>query len=224
MFFNLSIQTGQIPWQWNTSHITPIYKKSSKNLTQNYRPIALTSVLCRILEKIICNHVIHHLLNNSLLSSCQHGFLPHRSTVTQLLSTLNNWISGHSTNKTIHVIYTDLSKAFDRVSHEKLLEVILSYGINGNLFRWLKSFLTERVQQVIIEQSKSSPLEVTSGVPQGSVIGPLLFLLYIDDITKLGTENTTINLFADDAKVFSSDSKDLQNVLDQVCIFLRLDK
>jgi hypothetical protein len=219
MLFNLSMETGMLPRQWKTSIISPIYKKGSKNLPCNYRPIALTSVLCRVFEKIICDHILYHLFTYDLISRNQHGFLPRRSTITQLISATNDWINAYTSKETTSVVYTDLAKAFDRVSHPKLLQVIRSYGITGTLLKWIKSFLIGREQRVVIGKNYSKPLDVRSGVPQGSVVGPLFFLLYIDDITKVPS-NSKICLFADDTKMYATNSVDMQIDLDAITLFL----
>ena len=221
LFFNLSINTAQIPWQWKFSIITPVHKKGSKNLANNYRPIALTSVICRILEKIISLDIIEHLNLHNLISKNQHGFLPRRSSSTQLLEALNDWLNSCNNKQSVNVVYTDLSKAFDKVSHPKLMEVIKSYGICGNTYNWLQTYLTNRLQSVVLKEYISESLPVTSGVPQGSVIGPLLFLMYIDDISKVCSEKSIVSLFADDAKIHSSDAADLQESLDHMSHFFR---
>ena len=204
MFFQLSINTSTTPWQWRTAFIIPVYKKAARNNPLNYRPISLTSSVCRLLEKIICTFLLDHLFSKNLLSTNQHGFLPRRSSSTQLLSALNDWHASLNSDEPVSVIYTDLAKAFDKVSHVKLLEVVKSYGIEGNLYNWIKSFLSDRKQHVSIKQSISESRDVLSGVPQGSVMGPLLFLMYIDDVSKLASANTSICLFADDTKVYST--------------------
>ena len=219
LFYNLSLQTCQIPWQWKTAYITPVFKKGDRTCPRNYRPISQTSVLCRLLEKIISGNILDHLYNNDLLSHEQHGFLPRRSTTTQLLKTLNDWQDSFYTGDTVDIIYTDLAKAFDKVSHPKLLEVIKSYGITGTLYEWIRSFLTGRKQVVTIKQSFSSPLEVKSGVPQGSVIGPLLFIIYFDDLSRISSAATKVSMYADDAKVYSINPLSLQNDLDAMCRF-----
>jgi hypothetical protein len=221
LFYNLSLQTCQIPRQWKTAHITPVFKKGNRSCPKNYRPISQTSVLCRLLEKIISGNILDHLYKNNLLSQEQHGFLPRRSTTTQLLKTLNTWQNSFYANDTVDVIYTDLAKAFDKVSHPKLLEVIRSYGITGVLYEWIKSFLLKRDQVVTIKQSCSKPLEVKSEVPQGSVIGPLLFILYIDDLSSIKSAETEVSMFADDAKLFSSNPHSLQNDLGNLCRFFK---
>ena len=213
LLFNLSLQSGKVPSQWKCSLICPIHKKGTKSSAENYRPVSLTSSICRLLEKIICEALLHHLMTNNLLSSEQHGFLPGRSTTTQLLTALNDWNDLYYSNNTVSVVYTDLRKAFDKVSLPKLLTVLHSYGVRGELLKWFNMFLTNRTQHVTLNQCISQPLPVTSGVPQGSVVGPLLFLLYIDDITTLKTAKSKLSLFADDTKVYSTDVMDLQSTL-----------
>ena len=220
MLFNLSMQTGTLPRQWKTSVISPIYKKGSKNLPSNYRPISLTSVICRVFEKIISNHILNHLLINQLISNNQHGFLPRRSTITQLLDATNDWINSYTSNETLSVVYTDLAKAFDTVSHPKLLEILKTYGIDGKLLNWIESFLVGRKQQVSVGKNLSKFLEILSGVPQGSVIGPLFFLIFIDDITTTST-HSKICLFADDTKIYSTNPVYLQKDLDELDLFFK---
>ena len=157
----------------------------------------------------------------NLISPNQHGFVPGRSTVTQLLSTINEWRHSYISNKTTNIVYTDLSKAFDKVSHSKLLKVLTSYGIGGNLHHWVTNFLTDRTQRVTIKGTLSDSLNVLSGVPQGSVLGPIHFLIYIDDVTKTCSINSTIALFADDAKIFSNIPEDLQSSLHSMDMFFK---
>ena len=221
LLYNLSIQTNQIPSQWKTAIITPVFKKGSRNRAINYRPISLTSAICRILEHILHAHLLNHLYDNNLISLNQHGFLPKRSTITQLLDATNKWKIAYEANRTTYAVYTNLSKAFDKVCHSKLLTVIESFGISGTILDWIRNFLAERIHKVTIGEAESCPMSVLSGVPQGSVIGPLMFLLYIDDISMLCSEKTSICLFADDTKLFSSDPKDLQKSLNAVSTFLK---
>jgi hypothetical protein len=222
LLFNLSLESNEIPLQWKTAIISPIHKKGSKHCPNNYRPISLTSVICRLFENILCSNLLNHLYVNNLLSSSQHGFLPLCSTTTQLLQTLNEWTQAFYAKMEVNVIYTDLAKAFDKVSHPKLFEVIKSYGIDGNILKWITTFLIGRTQRVRINSSFSNPLPVRSGVPQGSVVGPLLFLLYIDDISSISTDTTAVSLYADDMKIYSLDATELQRSLNMACSFLRI--
>ena len=222
--FNLFLRLHFVPSQWKISQIIPIHKKSNKSLPNNYRPIALTSSFSRIFESILHSKILSHLLYNSLISPAQFGFVPGKSSCSQLLSTVNEWFQALSTNPSVNVIYTDIAKAFDSVSHAKLSLVIESYGISFDTSNWLKEFLTDRQQQVCIGTSFSSLLPVLSGVPQGSVIGPLLFLLFFDDITKTVPQvqgSSGVKLFADDTKLYASNPNDLQIYTDHMSSWLK---
>ena len=221
LLFNLSLSSNEIPLQWKTALVSAIHKKGSKHSPNNYRPISLTSVICRLFENILCSNLLNHLSVNDLLSSSQHGFLPLCSTTTQLLQALNEWTQAFYEKTDVNVIYTDLAKAFDKVSHPKLFEVVKSYGIDGSVIKWIVNFLTGRTQRVCVNRAISKPLPVLSGVPQGSVVGPLLFLLFIDDISRISTETTAVSLFADDMKIYSSDPIDLQRALNRACSFFK---
>ena len=221
MFFQLSISTGCLPTQWKTATIIPIHKKSSKDKAKNYRPISMTSSLCRLLESVIKDDVIHYLVSNNLISDNQQGFLPKRGTTTQLLKTLNDWTLSLEKKQEVNVIYTDFAKAFDRVSHKKLSETLCSYGIGGDLINWINEFLSGRTQQVEIEGIFSSSLDVISGVPQGSVLGPLLFILFIDYIQHCCSKECKIGLYADDSKIYSHQPKSLQDSLGRLDNFIK---
>ena len=218
-FYNLSLQTGQLPCQWKTAKITPVFKGGDRSCPQNHRPISQTSVLCRLLEKIIARNIHQHLITHDLISNVQHAFLPGRSTISQLLKTIGQWKNTFCANGNVDVIYTDLAKAFDKVSHPKLLEVVQSYGITGNLYNWIRSFLSHRKQTVSIGVSLSDSLSVQSGVPQGSVIGPLLFILFIDDLSRIDLLGSKLSMYADDVKVYSSNPNFLQSDLNAVVNF-----
>ena len=223
--FNLSLNLGVIPSQWRSAIIVPIHKKGSRDLPCNYRPISLTCVLCHTLEYIIAEILRSHLHSFNLLSSNQFGFLPSRSTCSQLLTVLNNWFCNYDSNITTDVVYTDIAKAFDSVSHSKLISVLNSYGIQCNVLNWIRSFLSNRVQKVCVNGSFSDTLPVISGVPQGSVLGPLLFVIYIDDIVNLVHTSSSANtsdvfLYADDAKLFSHNVAQLKCDLDNLASWL----
>ena len=176
-------------------------KKGDRSDPSNYRPISLTCVACKIMESIIKDVGMTYLLENNLLSNCQFGFVSGRSVQLQLLSLLNHWTDILDSGHTIYVIYLDFKKAFDSVPHMRILSKLHSYGSRDPLLGWLKSFLIGRCQRVCVHDTVSLWHNVTSGIPQGSVLGPVLFLLYINDLPDNVTSN--VYMFADDTKIYS---------------------
>ena len=199
----------------------PLFKKGDKSKPENYRPISLTSITCKLLEHIIHSNIMDHLENSNTLNDIQHGFRQKRSCETQLITTINDFSNCLNTKGQIDSILLDFSKAFDKVDHKGLILKLRAYGIKGNLLNWIQSFLLGRTQTVIVEGSESTQIAVKSGVPQGTVLGPLLFLIYINDIDKCLTNGTKLRLFADDSFLYrtinnQNDVQILQNDLNSL--------
>ena len=150
-------------------------KKGEKCKASNYRPVSLTSICCKIQEHVITSNVLNHLDDYKILTDCQHGFRARRSCETQLLTLAQELLEGLDKKHQNDLIILDFSKAFDRVPHERLLRKLDHYGIRGSTHNWIKGFLTDRTQQVLVEGAASENIPVISGVPQGTVLGPLLF-------------------------------------------------
>ena len=219
LLFNKTLETGDIPTDWKRANISSIFKKGAKKRAENYRPISLTSIVCKLMEKFIKQAILDYLLENDLLSKKQHGFISGRSTVTQLLHYLDDCIGEISDGSVVDAIYLDFSKAFDTVPHLRLMSKLESYGITGKVKQWVESFLTGRSQTVMVNNDESLPAPVISGIPQGSVLGPLLFVIYINDLPEI--VNSNVYLFADDTKVMRKvtsmeDAKALQRDLDKL--------
>ena len=216
--FNLSLDQGKVPGLWKKALVTPIHKKGMRSNPANYRPISLTSVFCRVLESIIHDLITNYLFENSLISSVQYGFIKFRSTQTQHIDLLNQITSNFEKKISSTVVYLDFSKAFDSVPHSKLIYILNHFKINAQLVNWITDYLSDRTQQTMIEGCLSQPCQITSGVPQGSVLGPLLFVIYLDDLIKQLTKLDDVYTFAfaDDLKILSSNYNSLQKSLDLV--------
>ena len=201
IIFKKSINSGECPTDWRSANVAPIHKKGDRTDPSNYRPISLTSQVCKILESIVRAHVLEHLEMNNILRDEQHGFRERRSCLTNLLEMMEYWTEILDEGDGIDVAYLDFKKAFDLVSHQHLLYKMSKYGITNQTLNWIRAFLEQRSQRVVIRGSTSESFAVTSGVPQGSVLGPILFLIFINDLPL--EIISPLRLFADDSKVFS---------------------
>ena len=175
VLYNKSLEMGRIPADWKTAHVTAIFKKGTKSTAGNYRPVSLTCVLCKVLESIIRDAMVNHMNDHKLYSSCQHGFRKGRSCTTQLLEVMENLSRSIDDGQNIDILYLDFRKAFDQVPHHRLLLKLRSYGFVGNISKWIEDFLSDRTQKVRVGDSYSANAKVLSGIPQGSILGPILF-------------------------------------------------
>ena len=198
--FNRSITESKFPFAWKIAHVTPIHKKGDKSICNNYRPISLLSCVGKIMEKCIQKHVFAFLTDHNLLTLSQSGFIPGDSTTYQLLSIYDDFFKSLDKKSITQAVFFDISKAFDRVWHRGLIHKLNAIGIRGPLLRWFEDYLNDREQAVVIKGKMSSYKAVQSGVPQGSVLGPLLFLVYINDIVK--DIESLVKLFADDTSMY----------------------
>ena len=217
--FNLSLKEGVVPYEWKEANIIPLFKKGSRNKSENYRPVSLMSVICKLLERLIKDHMVDFLVKHKLLNSSQHGFLKARSCLTNMLCFLEEITKWIDVGSPVDIIYLDFQKAFDKVPHQRLLLKLKAHGIGDSITDWIEQWLTDRRQRVVVDGEVSNWKSVLSGVPQGSVLGPILFLIYINDLDDSITSN--VLKFADDTKLFrkvntDGDKQHLQNDLDRL--------
>ena len=222
LIFTQLLSVGIVPHDWTKAIIVPVYKKGVSGDVANYRPISLTCVASKLMERVIAKHIYAHLAENNLLSQAQHGFVSGHSTCTNLLECLNDWTLTVQRKKAVTVAYIDFSRAFDSVSHNKLLAKLHSYGIRGEILLWLEHFFKIRTHQTRVGDCLSDEATLISGVIQGSGIGPVSFLIFVDELAKiLERHGVVVKLFADDVKVYleicnTDDATKLQMALDLI--------
>lgn len=197
--FNESLETGSFPDKWKRYSVTPIFKKGARSDIKNYRDIAKLQTIAKFFEHCVNIHLTKLVYSN--ISPHQHGFMKYRSTTTNLMDFTHYALNGLNSCGQIDVIYTDFSKAFDRVNHKILMHKLSTFEIPSNLLVWIGSYLSNRRQFVKVGSAESRDFIVHSGVPQGSHIGPLLFLMFINDITSVVSDDVFISMFADDVKI-----------------------
>ena len=205
LIYNETLAQGTVPDDWRQANVVPIFKKREKYDAANYRPVSLTCICCKTLEHIIVSNINKHLAFESILADCQHGFRSQRSCETQLVQFFHDLVSDldralNRNHRQTDVIIMDFAKAFDKVQHRRLLYKLDYYGIRGSTHKWITSWLSGRFRKVVLDGQASDPVPVLSGVPQGSVLGPVLFLIFINDLP----ENimSSVHLFADDCVLY----------------------
>ena len=205
LIFNETLARGHVPDEWRQANVSPVFKKGEKYDAANYRPVLLTCICCKTLEHILVSNINKHLALDSILADCQHGFRSQRSCETQLVQFVHDIISNldgavNRGHKQTDLIIMDFAKAFDKVPHRRLLHKLDFYGIRGSTHKWINSWLSGRTQKVVLDGQASDPVPVLSGVPQGSVLGPILFLIFINDLPD--NIRSSVRLFADDCVLY----------------------
>ncbi len=212
--FNLSLQQGKFPNDFKQAKVVPIHKGGDKDNCSNYRPISILSTCSKILEKLIHNQLYNYVQESELLFPGQSGFRPGHSTTTALLKVIDDWRNKIDSGNYIASIFIDLRKAFDTINHNILFIKLRRYGINDSELQWFKSYLTNRRQYVAINNVMSDPCYITAGVPQGSILGPMLFLLFINDMPDV-ISKCNMEMYADDTLMYAhgTDLDKLKNIL-----------
>ena len=200
LIFDLSLSRETFNTNWKQANVTPVFKKGDSSLTNNYRPISLLSVVSKVMERCIFKYLHNHLVDNSIITPFQSGFTHGDSAVNQLIHLNDTFCKALDQGKEVRVVFFDISKAFDRVWHKGLLKKLEYIGITGELLLWFENYLSNREQRVIIRNGKSDFKAIGAGVPQGSILGPILFLIFINDIVE--NISSHIRLFADDTTLF----------------------
>ena len=220
-----SLRLRKVPEYYKMGHVVPLYKKGDKSSTKNYRPVTLTSHVIKLFERIVRAHMVDYFEKNGLFSKKQHGFRKGRSCLTQLLGHIDWVMKALCGEKDVDTVYLDYSRAFDRVDIGLLLVKLKRYGVHSQIVEWMESFLTDRKQKVVLDGSKSEIATIISGVPQGSVLAPLLFLIFINDLEGV-VKDALLSFFADDSRAAmeisaETDMVKLQQDLDRVMLWSR---
>ena len=200
LLWSESMSSGIVPSFYKTGFVSPLFKKGSRCEPSNYRPVTLTSHIVKVYERVVRKHMVHYLETNNLLTDKQHGFRSNRSCLTQMLDHFDDIYEGFTRGEDTDSIYLDYAKAFDKVDLDLLILKLKKYGFGNKLVDWIQSFLSDREQVVVLNGVHSDIAKVLSGVPQGTVLGPLLFILFINDLEQVVT-SSTVSFFADDTRV-----------------------
>ena len=207
---NLSLSTGTFPSTWKEANVIPLHKGGDLDNTNNYRPISILPVVSKIIERAVHNHVYSYLSDHDILNEHQSGFRPKHSTETALADMVDDWLTNINSGKMTGVAFIDLRKAFDTVNHDILIDKLRNIGASSSTLKWFKSYLNGRVQSVTFNGVVSHKLPVNVGMPQGSILGPLLFLIFINDMPNV-IKHGKISMYADDTTLYVSES-DVSNM------------
>ena len=213
--FNLSLDTGIYVDDWKRARVIPIYKSEDRRKCENYRPISILPIVSKVFEREVFRQLYGYLSNNSLLFKFQSVFRPKHSTQSALIRMCDNLLKNMESSQINCIVFLDVRKAFDSINHEILNDKMRNFfGVTRNQLRWFESYLNNRVQQCLINGQLSSPKNIICGVPQGSILGPLLFLLYINDMPD-SLSHLTPSLYANDMEIYAS-SNDCADLVDKV--------
>ena len=201
LIFQSCIKQGKFPTEWKKANVVPVHKKGDKQILKNYRPVSLLPICGKIFERLIYNNLFEYFIENDLISQNQSGFKPGDSCINQLISITHEIYQSFDDGLEVRGVFLDISKAFDKVWHEGLIYKLKQNGVKGNLLETLTNFLNDRKQRVVLNGQHSKWANIEAGVPQGSILGPLLFLIYINDLPDNLISNS--KLFADDTSLFS---------------------
>ena len=220
--FNLSLESSVVPYDWRSANVTPVHKGGSKKMVSNYRPISLTSTVSKIMESIIRSAIMVHLTIHNLIKSTQHGFMKKKSCLTNLLHCMDEITKILDDGDCADILYLDFSKAFDKVQHQRLLKKMQDLNIDRAILSWIKSWLSDRTQQVVLNGEASGSIPVPCSVGQGTVLGPLIFIIFINDIDEcVHLLEALILKFADDTKIIkriktSTDNLAMQDIINNL--------
>ena len=203
IIFEHSLKKGKFPEIWKKADVVPVHEREDKMLVKKYRPISLPPIFGKMFERAIYNSLFNYFQSNRLFTPSQSGFLPGDSCIAQLLSLIHEIQTAFDENPTLDVrgVFLDLSKVFDIVWHDRIIFKLKAYGVKGELLSLLKNYLENREQRIVLNGQSSEWRKIMSGIPQGSVLGPLLFLIYINDLPD--GINSLCKIFADDTSLFS---------------------